>query len=656
MADHTKYEFDDKIKRIQENLKDKPGWGQGYKSSSAQMILEGFVDAVDNLHYMLERRVQEQFLPSAKLTSSIYALANSLGYRPRRKVSAKGEVLLILRHPSGSGIAKEFVELNYYDIDLEEKRFVGSSDDAPDIPEERIISCDAWTEYNVAEVSGVLNVPQHEELSINGEPLVVLNNVSLFDGEFYKVFEIAEGKIEELEIDATSKTSSIFNKNFHVIADYEFIDNDVFNIYDIFGEYRDVRDRLKKEYYDSIGFANRNEKVYDLRISYDGLELLFGDGVSGAKPRNDIIVRYLKTKGSNFDIQSTGNDFSISGDLIDSGDNSFKYTCRNITPISGGLSEESVDQVKQRAPEYIRSGNRAVTKYDYSHWAKQSGVGGIIDAVAYSEEEDGLDVVQTNNIYITYVNKNYRKLRISELKKLQAFMDNYKIMTTIICPRLANKVDIKFYIKGKKRENINLSNKDIYNNVVHTTSKYFKYEEGCIGRDFYLSEFTKSLEELDVAQGGIKNNLFKWVDVDIIIQEYFSFDNDNIVVQLPQPVAPRELENYENGIELNYMPGSFKLYIKDGEDYNLIFEDVPDDEPLYTQGRFGDGNIIDYYFGKIIFNNLPEHGDYLIEYSQIQKGNIEINNKNVLVNTPFNVYKPDIMENYAFEKSLVEIL
>ena len=654
MVDYTRYEFSERIKDLQEKLKNKKGWGQGYKSSTAQNLLEVIVDSTDHLHYMLERRVQEQFFPTAKLPSSIHALANSVGYRPRRKVSAKGEVLLVLKDPEGDGETIQFTELEYYDENLEEQRYIGSSDNAPDIEQDRIISCEVWNEDNVKKAKSVFTIPEQQRLEINGESFANKNPITFYEEDFYQIFEIAQGEIEGIEMDV-SPGSEIYERNFISLTDYKDIDNDIFEIYDILQRYNDVRDANLR--FDSIAFAGSEDRVYDVRITNDGLEVLFGDDNFGSKPDRDLIVRYLKTKGDEFDLQEDNLNVYLGFSIQDNKENFYDYKCNTITPITGGLPEESVNQIRQRAPEFIRSGNRAVTKSDYEYWAIQSGIGGIVDAKAYSEDENGLDVIQTNNIYITYINEDGRELRSKEVKRFQDFMDNYKIITTLVFPRLANFVDIKFNIRAKKREDVNLSNSEVFSQVKSFVEDYFKFEEGKIGKPFYLSEFTKHLEELETAQAGTLINLFKWVDVDFSICEEFEYlDSDfSKEIQLPLPYMPRVIENYEYGVTNNFSPSSFRLYKDDEDDLELIFEDNPDEEPLYTKGNFGDGNLVDYYFGTIEFNNLDEEGSYLIEYKQFEEKNVEINKTNILTFKPFNNYNLDESE-IDPRKSTIEIL
>lgn len=202
----------------------------------------------------------------------------------------------------------------------------------------------------------------------------------------------------------TTFTSNQFNRNFTfsvpenvVLTEYEIADGikyfgGIFNIYE--GYY--VTDTFTYSYdnYERMLLSNKNadissitatvfedggatpilyklsKSLFDLNSSSqvffiqgaenDSYEIIFGDGVSGRRPKNNsvIAIEYRISNGELPNGCTTFNpDSPIGGET--------NITVSTISNASGGAVSESIESIKYNAPRHFTSQERAVTTEDY---------------------------------------------------------------------------------------------------------------------------------------------------------------------------------------------------------------------------------------------------------------------------------------------------
>jgi len=487
--DYTNYNYQELIAEVQRVLaaaSDNPAvWQDSYHSSTAQVIIQVIAAMTDNLHYMLERRSQENFLPTARLASSVGAIANLLGYRPRLTVSSSGTVQLIL----DVAAIEQIVIPKYASVTLGDKNFVTSD----------------------------------QSLILVGETVVDL--------------EVFEGTVEFVEVDTTTgiittndTDKDVFydlTSNFLLIKDYSDIENDSFLISsDAAQDFYDVTkaDPSAVTVVPPIGalsFAQATDEVFDIRLSNDGLRVHFGDDEFGERPQGTLTVKWVKSSGQSVTVPSTGESFTMPDyptleDTALPTPNSYTYTILNTTAIDGALAPETVDQIKTHAPDFARTGNRAVTKHDFSYWTKQSAVGGIIDAAAYGEEETGITVFNANNVNVVYLQTDGTELSIAEKQELKDFLDIYKTITTLVIINPAVNVPLDIDVTVVQNPNLSLASSQVEDLVRSALDEFFEIQEGSIAKSAYHSEIVEHLQNYTaVDQTGISKNIARNVTVTV---------------------------------------------------------------------------------------------------------------------------------------------
>ena len=152
---------------------------------------------------------------------------------------------------------------------------------------------------------------------------------------------------------------------------------------------------------------NNQKKVYSVRLNQNKeYEIKFGDGIVGKKldEGDTVFVAYLDTNGeegniSVQDIQENAK-FSIFG-KSDESENGFPEELSGLAAserysddpekiletdyqmtfgqdVSKSRPEESVEDIRENAPDWFKTGNRLITRSDYEFWVRNRQTG-VID-------------------------------------------------------------------------------------------------------------------------------------------------------------------------------------------------------------------------------------------------------------------------------------
>lgn len=484
MADFTKYNYDDIVKAVTDFLKDSDGFGDGYDSSTGQMLIRAIAQITNQLHYMLERRTQENFMPTARLRSSVLSLASQNAYRPRRVVSANGYVSIQLTDRNGAPVAPE----------------------------------------------GNVFFPKYTELTFEDKKFVIAEDVTIPAGQAAPVTDvkIIEGVKRSMTFDPNEPGSTLKDKNFIVIKDYDRIEETSLEIFTGNQIYTDVTQSIDgNPPIAAISFASPTDAVYDVRITNDGMTIIFGDNTFGMKPDGLVTVNWIESSGTAVDIVAVNQEFKLNSetvgdDIIKTPPNTYYYRITNTTKITNALDAETIDRIKKTAPDYVRTANRAVTDNDYSFWVKRSGIGGIVDAKVYGQADTGIDPYTANNVYIVYLTRDGSELSAQEKDELRKYLRYYNHLTTHPVFEQADEVKAQVNIRIKRNPLLAMANSQLYDIVLGELKRIFSLEEGALGASIFHSDLVSHFKNYTVVSGGKNVNIADWVSVDVKALKPFS--------------------------------------------------------------------------------------------------------------------------------------
>lgn len=270
--------------------------------------------------------INESFLSTSQLRSSVVSHAESLGYFPKSVTASRAVVNVSITIPSGPDtFTLERGSSFYASIDETNYEF--------------------FTTENYS--------------STNNGDTFVFNNVILVEGESKTKTFLADSNIDVPYVlpDNTVDTSTLLVNVFpNGTTDYSDI-------------YLDIK---------QVSTINDESRVYMVRETQNGnYEITFGDGnVLGIRPEtgNVIRVEYISTNGpeANGAKVFTLNEFGGTGYVID---------VTTVSNSAGGSDIESIQSIKLNAPIAYSAQNRLVTADDYTGLIL-SNYGAYVDDVA----------------------------------------------------------------------------------------------------------------------------------------------------------------------------------------------------------------------------------------------------------------------------------
>jgi len=270
--------------------------------------------------------VNESFIDSATLRENVVSLARNIGYVPRSRKSAKGQVSFNIDYTGSSPTATLTKGLVC----------VGSADNSSVV-------------FSIPEDVTTASVLTGPDVNGNGPRRASFSNVDIYQGTLLtKTFQVNASVdqrfiLDNPGIDTTSIRVSVRGPQETVGRNYRQVEN-IINV-------------------SSISEIYLIQEVADERY-----ELLFGDGIFGKKLENQSIIQvsYIICDGS------SGNgptNFSFTGSVRNSNGATFLPT--NIVTVTtnqsatDGSDIEPVESVKYFAPRLYSSQYRAVTAKDY---------------------------------------------------------------------------------------------------------------------------------------------------------------------------------------------------------------------------------------------------------------------------------------------------
>lgn len=318
------YSYDSVVAQLQSFLKAKGTWADIYESSTGQVFIELPSYNGEQLMYAIERGFQEQFILLAKNRSSIVNMVARTNYVPRRATSSVGNVTFTLAAP---------LSKNVY------------------IPKYTRLITPAGYKF-VTNIDAVI--------AAGGTTVTV----EALQGEIIELVTVGDGTPTQT---VTINDTAVEDVNLFMLVD---------NV-----EWTEVS---------SFVLSQGTSLHYRVLVQNDDtVKIEFGDGKFGKSPAigSQIKARYLKTSGLAGNVYSTGLVTTIVDTIYDSDASAVStITVSNVTLMEGGSDIEDTEMIRYNAPRVFATGDRAVSKDDYS--AILENYPGIVSANAWGENEE----------------------------------------------------------------------------------------------------------------------------------------------------------------------------------------------------------------------------------------------------------------------------
>ena len=268
--------------------------------------------------------LNEAFLPTAQLRSSVVSHAETLGYEVRSRTSANALVNLSVNL---SGVVGRPAQ-----IQLSSGRTFSSSIDGVTYTfrtlENYIAKDNGSGVYNFVTNTGSANIPIYEGVERTKNFIVGASTER-------QIFVIPDDTI-----DTATATVQVYD----TASSSNYV------------SYTPLKQAIT---------IDKDSTVFTIRETPNGsYELNFGDGISFGKkpdPGNKVVVTYLSTAGP---AANAGDTFTANSQMTVNGVN-YNINCITNTESTGGDFKQSIDSVRQLAPLAFAGQQRLVTSLDY---------------------------------------------------------------------------------------------------------------------------------------------------------------------------------------------------------------------------------------------------------------------------------------------------
>lgn len=223
---------------------------------------------------------------------------------------------------------------------------------------------------------------------------------------------------------------------------------------------------------------NGNDKVYSIRLNENKTyEIKFGNNITGRRLNNGdrVYIFYLDTNGldgmiypdsiqDNLILKNSPSDLGINQALyerinINGISQDFSVHVSLISPSTEAVLEESVENIRENAPNAFKMGNRLITHEDYEYFVMQNRANQIISVKCHNNLEYITQFFKWLYYYGLHGQLDHKKSGDYYLNQTKLQRNNYKYAD----PADSNTI----YIWTKTAPQIN--NPDIYLNEMQLT-------------------------------------------------------------------------------------------------------------------------------------------------------------------------------------------
>lgn len=322
----------------------------------------------------------------------------------------------------------------------------------------------------------------------------------------------------------------------------------------------------------------------------DSYEIVFGDGVTGRRPKNNSVVS-IEYRVSNGELPNGCKTFDADTTIQGESD----ITIIANAPAAGGTVYESIESIKFNAPRHFTSQERAITTEDYETLLKLN-FPEINTVTAYGGED--LDPPQFGKVYVSV-----------DLKEVDALPDiKRQEYYRFLKPRSPVSIDPVFVdpeytylgITSKVNYNVNITSLSVDDIKTIVGSAILLYSQNNLNNFNKTFRYSKLIQAIDNSQISIVSNETDVTVIKLIVPEvskFLTFDvNYNIPLTVEQQTAPQlnQFSVYSSFISYK----GIKSFIRDDGDGVLNVLSAATEAIIDTVGT------IDYDRGLLQFSNF----------------------------------------------------
>jgi hypothetical protein len=481
--------------------------------------------------YLANMVANEMFLDSAVKRQSAVSLAKHLGYTPTSVRSARAKISFTVKDVPNSPGSLTLGRYTPFTTEINGKS------------------------YTFLNLDSIIIKPQGQDY--------VFNDVEIVEGEYltysYRV-----------ELAGPSQKYSIPNKNIDTTTIKVTVRNS-------------LQDTTTATYTLANDFASLNSQsqVYFLQENASGFyEIYFGSGSIGKSPipGNIVLIEYLVSNGSICNVSSNIDQYFTIGSSVGGG--TIDTAILATTNASGGEFEDSIEEIKFKAPRFLSSYNRAVTADDYKALIESNYP--LVESVSVWGGETN-DPPKYGKVMVSL--KPYMGYTINAETKSRIESDilgDRKMLTTI--PEFVDPDYLYVSINCTAKFNPNGTNKtttDLQSGISNTIQKYFALDLQKFNKSFVYSKLSNLIDKTDTSIIG----------------------NSSVITLQKRIVIPTNLQigyfiKFANSLASGTLKSTAFEYLSNGSVLTVYMQDE------LTKNSDGKVSLYDFYTNALVYQNI----------------------------------------------------
>lgn len=322
----------------------------------------------------------------------------------------------------------------------------------------------------------------------------------------------------------------------------------------------------------------------------DSYEIVFGDGVTGRRPKNNSIIS-IEYRISNGELPNGCNKFTPDSTI--QGEININVTTNSAA--AGGNVYETTESIKYNAPRHFTSQERAITTEDYETLLKIN-FPEINTVTAYGGED--LNPPQFGKVYVSVDLKEVDAL--PDIKRLEYYRFLKPRSPVSIDPVFVDPEYTYLGVTSKVNYNVNITALTADDIKTIAGSAILLYAENTLNNFNRTFRYSKLIQAIDSSQVSVISNE---TDITVIkvatpeVGKYLTFDiNYNIPLTVEQQATRRtnQFSVYSSFIQYK----GLKAFIRDNGDGSLNVLTASNEALIDTVGT------IDYDTGLLQFSNF----------------------------------------------------
>jgi hypothetical protein len=526
----------------------------------------------------------EVFIDSATLRENVVSLARNIGYVPRSRTSARANISF-------------FVDVSNY----------------PSVPRtitlKKGIVCTTESDFSGESYTFVIK----EDITVS-----VINGIGFFNG-----VEIFEGSLLYSDF---LVNSLIPNPPQRFIIENPNVDVSTLSVSVFEGSVSSLSTKYSLAQ-DIIDVKSDSKIFFIQEVEDQKYELIFGDGIFGDRLKNNNVIRasYVVSNGV---LGNNLSQFTFSGRLVDSNNSPLSRGISNIETITasyGGNEIESVQSIRNYAPKYYSSQNRAVTANDFK--AIIPRIYPELESISVFGGED-LNPPRYGKVFVAVKPQSGSFLSSSASQNLKNLLRKYTVAGIVV-----DVIDLKYlFIELDTtiyyNENLTNNAQTPKNKVISNLEKYSKSLES--DKSDIRFKYSKVLNLIDESDKSITSNITKVSlrrDFRASINQFAEYE-----ICFGNQIHINSLNGYNiktSGFSVTGVNGTVYISDKPNPDQKtgnlfLFRLSTESDQPIQVRQSVGK---IDYVKGEILLNpinitsTIIDSGESIVEISVTPKSN-----------------------------------